>query len=321
MATGSSPGTLSYQNEKDNLAKTILSEKVRMVAIANTQFRSLARPEPGFGANQGQAIAVEKWQKLEQNTATIGEFSELPLVKPAINEVTVTINEYGNGVAYTKKAKTIAEYMINEQLQREVENNVIETMDTVVGTVFRTADVFWTPTGTASSPTGTYDTDGTITATATRNTQAWDFRQIAIRLKKANIPTFDGSKYLAIGNPYATNTLLDDIQAGGIVELHKYDQPEALIRGEIGSYGRFRFVEETNVLSDTIGVSVYNGEWIIVGDDAVVEAMAMPETIKSEMWNFDRFIGIAWHTYTGFSKVWTQATDLQYQILRVWAAA
>lgn len=321
MAQGSSAGTLSYQNEKDNLAKTMLSERVRQKAATLTQFRSLARPEGGFGAHKGQAVAIEKWQKLDVSTGTIGEFATLPLQKPAINEVTVTINEYGNGVAQTLKAKTIAEYMTSEQLQRVVDVNVMETMDKVVGAVFQTADVFWTPLGAVGSETTTnaLDTDGTITQTAARNISAFDFRHIRANLRKANVPYFDGSSYLAIMNPFGFTALLGDTAAGGIVELHKYNQPDTLIRGEVGSYAGFRFVEETNVLSDTIGTQTYNSEVIIIGDDAVVEAMAMPETIKSATWDYDRFLGIAWHTYTGFAKVWNYTTDGQYQILRVWS--
>ncbi len=321
MAQGSSPGTLSYQNEKDNLAKTLLSEKIRQKAATNTQFRVLARPEPGFGAHKGQKVAVEKWQKLDVDEVPIGEFAPLPLQKPAINEVEITINEYGNGVVQTLKAKTIAEYLTSEQLSRAVEVNVTETMDKVVGAVFRTADVFWTPLGAVGSETTTnaYDTDGTITQTAARNISAFDFRHIRARLRKANTPFFDGSSYLAIMNPYGFTALLGDTGAGGIVELHKYNQPEALIRGEVGSYAGFRFVEETNVLSDALGTQTYNSEVIIIGDDAVAEAMAMPETVKSADWDYERYFGVAWHTYTGFSKIWNYTTDGQYQILRIWS--
>src|SRR5690606_7502176 len=101
------------------------------------------------------------WQKLDVDETPVGEFAALPMQTPAINEVEITINEYGNGVAQTLKAKTIAEYMTSEQLTRVVEVNVTETMDKIVGAVFRTADVFWTPLGTVGSETTTsaYDTD------------------------------------------------------------------------------------------------------------------------------------------------------------------
>jgi len=314
-------GTTSYLEHKDNLAKTKLAEQIRTVAKAMTAFRVQARVVPQFGAGQGQAVAIEKYQKLSTNTTPIDEFSELPMKKPTINEVTVTIEEYGDGVAYTKKAKSISEYLLDEQLRRLVEMNVIETMDSVVGAVAQTADVFWTPTGSASSPTGSFDKDGTVTATAQRHLQAYDFKQIATNLKNDNIPKYDGSRYLAVMNPFATLALFNDTNTAGYVETHKYDMPEQLIRGELGAFFGFRFVEETNVLGDVIPTGgTYNGEVIVFGDDAIAEALVQPEMIKVETWNFDRFIGIAWNTYTGFSKIWTNSTDGQYQMVRVWSA-
>lgn len=318
----STAGTTSYQEHKDNLAKTKLAEQIRTVAIAMTAFRVQARVVPSFGANQGQAVAIEKYQKLSTNTTPIDEFSELPMKKPSINEVTVTIEEYGDGVAYTKKAKSISEYLLDEQLRRLVEMNVTETMDQVVGAVAQTADVFWTPEGTAAAPDGTYDTDGTVTATAARNLQAYDFKQIATNLKNNNVPKYDGSRYLAVMNPFASLALFNDgTDTAGYVETHKYDMPEQLIKGELGAFFGFRFVEETNVLGNVIPTGgTYNGEVIIFGDDAIAEALVQPEMIKVETWNFDRFIGIAWNTYCGFSKIWTHSTDGQHQMVRVWSA-
>lgn len=317
----STTGTMSYQQYRDNIAKTKLSERIRTVAIAMTQFRVLARVEPSFGANQGHTVAFEKYQKLSQNPGAISEFAELPLKKPTVNEGTVTIQEHGDGVAYTKKAKSIAEYAIDEQLRRLLEMNVTETMDTIVGTEFQTADVFYIPTGTTGTPTGTVDKDGTVSTAATRSLQAWDFRYIGTQLKVDRIPTYDGSRYLAVCNPWALWSIFNDTHAAGYVEMHKYDMPEALIKGEIGAYFGFRFVEETNVLSSTLNNTAFNGEVIIIGDDAVVEALVQPEMIKMETWNFDRFIGIAWNTYTGFEKIWTNSIDGQYQIMRIWSQA
>lgn len=321
MATGSVAGTISYQNEKDNLAKTHLAERVRMRALAMTQFRGLARPEPSFGANRGQAVAIEKWQKLNVDTSTVSEWANLPLKKPNINEITVTISEYGNGVSSTKKAKTISEYLLDEQLRRVLEMNVTETMDKVVGAEFQTSDVFWTPTGTASAPDGTIDKDGTVSTASTRDIQAFDFRQIRANLRKDNIPTFDGASYLAVMNPFGMNALFSDEQAAGMVEQRKYDQPESLIRGEIGSYFGFRFVEESLVLSDSLNTqTTHNGEVIVIADDAVVEAVAMPETILAQdTKDFGRFIDLAWHAYTGFEKIWSNAVDGEYRIVRIWA--
>jgi len=315
----STAGTLSYQDYKDNIAKTMLSDQVRMVNIASTAFRATARLEPKFGAHKGQAVAIEKWEKLGQATSTVGEFAELPLKKPTINEVTITMNEYGNGVAYTEKAKTIAEYMIDEQIRRLIEINSTESMDSVVGAVAQTSDVFYTPTGTTTSG-GTFDKDGTVSTTATRDLRAYDFLEIAANLRDDNISKYDGQYYLALCNPFAMRALFNDSDestGASNIEILKWADPQANLKGEIGTGYGFRFVEETNVLSTGIGGTSFNGECIILGDDAIAEAMALPETVETEMYNFGRFLAIAWRCLTGFSKVWTNSTDGQYAIVRI----
>ena len=192
------------------------------------------------------------------------------------------MNEYGNGVAYTEKAKTIAEYMIDAEIRRQIEINSTESMDTVVGTVAQTSDVFYTPTGTTTSG-GTFDKDGTVTATATRDLRAYDFHEICANLRADNISKYDGTYYLAICNPFAMRALFNDSDSVvGNVEILKWANPEANLKGELGMGYGFRFVEETNVLSSGIGGTSFNGEVIIMGDDAIAEAMAIPETVETE---------------------------------------
>ena len=103
------------------------------------------------------------------------------------------------------------------------------------------------------------------------------------------------------------------------MEQYKYDMPELLIKGELGAAWGFRFVEETNVLNSTLGTTDKNGEIIVIGDDAVAEALVEPEQIEVDMWNYKRFYGIAWTCTTGFKKIWTDATDDNFQIVRFWS--
>lgn len=313
-------GTLTYQEHKDFIAKTMLSDNVRMQNIASTVFRTTARIEGKFGANKGQSVAFEKWQKLAKATATLGEFNELPLKKPTIKEGTINIAEYGNGVAYTAKAKSIAEYMVDEKIKRLVTVNSTESMDSVVGEVARACDVFYTPTGTTTSG-GTMDKDGTISTAATRDLRAFDFLEIAANLRNDKISKYDGQNYLAICNPFSMRALFNDATVDSQnIEILKWADPQANLKGELGAGYGFRFVEETNVLSATMNASGFNGEVIIMGDDAIAEAMVMPETVKTEEHNFGRFLAIAWHALTGFSRVWNYTTDGQYALVRVWSS-
>lgn len=142
-------------------------------------------------------------------------------------------------------------------------------------------------------------------------------RDIIRNLKTDNVPKWDGNSYLGIFSPFAMAKLFEDTAAGSIVDLHKYDQPENLINGEIGQYFGMRMVEENNVLSNTIGGSAHNGEAIICGFEPVVEALVEPESTMVENWDFNRFTGIAWNALTGFKKVWTNSSDNEYHLVRI----
>lgn len=313
-------GIVSYLSDKDRLAKTMMDHDIRYQSMASTVLRGLTKPIKKFGAHKGQAVEIEKYKKLSKATGELSELVTMPMQKPTINFTTVTVKEYGNGVSYTKKAASIAEYALDETLKRILSINITESMDKVAyNEAFSKADVFWTPTGTASSPTGTYDTDGTVSTAATRHIQSFDIRQIVTRMRADNIPHWDGAYYMGIFNPFAKERLFEDTNAGSVVDIHKYNQPEALIKGEIGNYFGLRVVEETNSLSNTLGTTSYEGEVLILGFEPVVEALVEPEHIESESWDFRRFTGIAWLALTGFAKVWTQATDGEYRMVRIWS--
>jgi len=310
---------MSYTDDVTNLAKEIMSHRIRMNNMAETVFRSQARAEDRFGAHAGQSVTIEKYKKLDQNSTAIPELTAMQVSSPQINEKNITVQEYGGGVVYSRKAKNIAEYMLDEKLQRLIEINSTESMDTVAGTEYRTADVFWIPTGTAGAETGTLDTDGTVSTAATRNVSAQDFRLLSAHLKANKISKYDGSRWLAIMSPFAESALFTDVGANGVLEQYKYDMPEVLIKGEIGTSWGFRFITENNVLSSTLGTGTKQGEIIVIGDDAVAEALVEPETVAVDMWNFKRFFGIAWMATTGFGKVWTYSTDDNFQIVRFWS--
>jgi N4-gp56 family major capsid protein len=307
-------GAISFLNESDRLAKLKMDSDIRFQAGNMMQFRNLAKPIRAFGKHKGSTVEIEKYQKLSKATSTISELQSLPMNKPNVGFVQATVAEYGNGVSYTKKSQTLAEYSVDETLKKILAMNVAESMDQVAGTEFQNADVFYTPTGVAA---GTLDKDGTVSTGAGASLGAFHIRDIIKNLKSDNVPKFDGNSYLAVLSAFAMSKLFEDSQTGGIIDIHKYNLPETLINGELGSYFGMRMVEENNVLSNTIGGSAHNGEGVILGFEPVVEALVEPESTMVESWDFNRFTGIAWNALTGFKKVWTNSTDGEYHMLRI----
>lgn len=310
--------TFSTVQDAARLYKTRIDSDIRMQSTNMMSTRPTARPCNQFGKNAGATVAIEKWQKLTVDTTPINELLSMPLERSDINEVTVTVKEYGKGTSHTQKAADLAQYGLPEQVQQIVATNMAETMDKIVGVAYTGNDVFYTP---LTATTGTYDTDGTVTATAGINIKAFHIRDIVKNMKVNNVPKYDGSHYLGIMSVFGLESLFEDTNTGGYVDLLKYEMPESLISGEIGAYFGVRFVEENNWTDGTIGPSAYLGDGIILGYDALVEAMACPEGIMFDDWDFDRFHAVAWSAITGFSITWNHATDGEHRAVYIHSAA
>ncbi len=187
-----------------------------------------------------------------------------------------------------------------------------ETMDKIAGTEYTNSDVFYTPTAAAA---GTLDKDGTVSTASGASLDSGHIRDIIDNMKNDHVPKWDGSNYLAVLHVFTMGRVFADTASGSIVDLHKYDMPEQLIRGEMGAYYGCRFVEENNVFDGTIGGSTDVGDGVFLGFDPVVEALADPEHTVFESNDFGRFNAIAWNAITGFKKVWTNADDSEYRIV------
>lgn len=307
-------GQYTVLSDQDRLMKESIDSDIRMQSMNMSQFRTIGRTIPSFGKNKGSTVEIEKWQKLTKATSELSELRSLPIQRNSINSVDVTVKEYGNGVGSTHRARTLAEYSVDEQLKKLLAMNQTESMDQIAGTEFQTSDVFYTPT---SASAGTLDKDGTPSTNAGASLTSAHIRDIVTNMKNDNVPRWDGKNYLAVLNVFTMERVFEDTAAGSVVDLHKYEQPQAMLAGELGQYFGCRMVEENNVLSSTIGGSAHIGEGIFIGFDPVVEALVEPEHFEIEEFDFGRFHSVAWLALTGFKKVWTNSTDGEYRLVRI----
>lgn len=305
-------GQFSVLSDSERMMKVSIDSDIRTQAMNMMKLRSLARPIASFGKKRGQTVEIEKYQKLAKATDEINELRSLPIQRSTINFVQVTVKEYGSGTSWTKRTDDLAEYAVDEQLKQLLAINMAESMDDIAGTEFKNSDVFYTPT---SASAGTLDKDGTVSTSAGADFTMAHHRDIIKNMKNDNVPKFDGNNYLAVLHVFTLHQLFEDTNTGGFVDIHKYDQPETLINGEVGALFGARLVEENNVFSGTIGGSSNNGDGVYLGFDAVVEALAEPEHTEFESSDFNRFHAIAWVALTGFKKVWKNSDDSQYSIV------
>jgi N4-gp56 family major capsid protein len=303
------------------LANPKLSRQIRHAAAPTMKFAQFTRPEPGFGKNKSDTIYFDRVAKVATNGGTISELAQMPETSVAITQGSVVVNEYGNSIPYTGKLEALSEFSVDNIWTKALRDDQALTLDSAIGTEFKTCKIKYTPTGTPDNPTGTFVTTGTVAATATRNTETFDVKAIVDYMKSTLfVPKFSGvikdGYYVCIASVGFLRTIKDD---DDFIEAVKYGRPEDLYYGEVGMYEGVRFIEQVNGMSDTIGAAAtYKGEALFFGDDPIVEGVAIPPEIRSKTpEDYGRSKGIAWYSIQGFSLTYDTATPGEARIVHV----
>ena len=282
-----------------------LSEKLRFAVTPLMKFRQFVDIKEAFGKNKNDKIEFDKISNISTSGGTLVETATMPEANFVITKGTATITEYGNSVPYTGKLDALAEFDVENAVNRVLRDDTAKTVDTAVATQFKDTLAKYVA---ITSTSGTLTTNGTAGATSTSNLNAYHVKQVVDQLKKWNVPKYDGENYICIGSVNALRGLRDDTATGGWIDAVKYGDPERLFSGEVGKYGGCRFIEETNVLVNTLGSSY--GEAVIFGADNVVEAVAIPEELRAKIpTDYGRSRGVAWYALLGWKIMWCSHTD------------
>lgn len=306
------------------LANPVLSRQIRHAAQPIMKFAQFVRPEPGYGKNKSDTIYFDRVSSVNDAGSSISELSAMPKTTVTITQGSVVVTEYGNSIDYTGKLEALSEFSVDNIWTKALRDDQAKTLDTAIGTEFKTCKVKYTPTGTADNPTYTIATTGTVVATATRNTETYDVKAIVDYMKSTlYVPKFSGiikdGYYVCIASVGFLRTIKDD---DDFIEAVKYGRPEDLYYGEVGMYEGVRFIEQVNGMDDTIGAALtYKGEALFFGDDPIVEGVAIPPEIRSKIpQDFGRDKGVAWYAIVGYSLTYDTATAGEARIVHVTSA-
>lgn len=291
------------------LANNELSKKMRHAAQTMQKFRMFTSPMDAAGSGKGQYVLYDKISNIATQGGTLTETSPIPRSNFTITQGSLQILEYGNSVPYTLKAQTLAEVSISAQVEVVLRNDMAKVLDSSCGVKYQASDYKATVLNTAST---TFGSASAAVGTAGANMSDKNVRDVIDRLKILNVPRFDGSNYICIASTNSIRGLYDFFEA-------KADNTSMapLVAGEVGTYYGCRFVEETNLLSNSLGSGSQYGEAVFFGDDAVKEGIAMPEHLRIDSLDFGRDQGIAWLAMLGFQKIWDFTTDGETRIIHL----
>lgn len=285
------------------LAFDKLSKQMRHTNQPLMAFRQFCRPEPGIGKRKGDTIYFDRVSNVDTPGAALTEEATIPESRLTISRGSGTVDEYGLSVPFTGKLEELAEFDPSNVIQVALKNDEAKVLDAAAGAEFQTAQVTYTPTGTTGTPGGTFSASGIGTA-ATRDVMCFDIKQIRdYMVKTMLVPKYDGKDYICVASTDFLRGIKDDDY---FIEAKHYGDPKSLFGSEVGRLEGIRFIEETNVLDNTIGSTSYGGEAVIFGADPVVELVVLPEEIRTKTpEDYGRIKGLAWYYVGGYQAVWS----------------
>jgi len=80
---------------------------------------------------------------------------------------------------------------------------------------------------------------------------ASEVRKAVYTLRKSNVPGFEGNMYKLVIHPASQFDLTSDAAVGSWIDIHKYSQPEYLMKGEIGQLYGARVIVTQNLPTGT----------------------------------------------------------------------
>lgn len=277
-----------------------LSRELRHAAGPMMRFRQFCRIKEEFGKNKNDTIFFDKISKISTSGGTLVETDTMPRRNYKVVRGTAVITEWGNAIPFSGKLEALAEFDVDNATTRVLRNDEASSLDNAVANQFKASLAKYV---CDSTTTYALTTNGTATITATADINDYHVKNIVDQLKKWDVQPFDNEgNYICIAGVQALRGIRDDTN---FINALRYGKPEYLFTGEIGKYNGVRFVEETNALSNAIGVSSLRGEAVFFGDDAVLEAIAIPEEVRYDVpKDFGRNKAIAWYGLLGFQVIW-----------------
>jgi len=238
----------------------------------------------------------------------LSQAGKVPIDTLAMSTRTITVNELGRGVGYTRLVELLANFDPEDAIQKSLKKQLKLVVDTVAGTAMKNGQIRFGPT---SAIGGTFTTDAGATAvTGTSNMTVQHVKIIRDYMRKTlHVDPYQGQSYMVLASTKACRGIKDD------PEFHAWRQylrpGDVFFNAEIGQIENCRFTEidHDNVLTER-GTGSAVGEAIFFGDDMLALAeVEPPELLAGIPADFGRQRAVAWMGVLGFQSVWGDSAN------------
>lgn len=294
-----------------------LSEQVRVKAQTKQRFRGLATVEEKFGMNRGDTLQYVKAGNADDGRV-VAETETVPTSNISFTKSTAVCKEYTLGIDYTWRLDMLAKLDVYNQVIVALTHSISRTLDRAAAAVFRSADLVYTPTGTETDKTYSLGAAGVALSQATRPWSVWDHRNVIDLMNGTyNMPFYDDVGFVSVDSTQFLRSFKED---GTWERIIAPQNAGRAFRGEVGEFDGCRFIQETNVLSNNLGLNAVLGEAIYIAADAVMEIIVLPEEIQAKLGqDYGRDKGMRWVYYGTWAKTWDYPTEQEARLLRVYS--
>jgi N4-gp56 family major capsid protein len=211
---------------------------------------------PGIWTKGTSSIVFPRYADLAAQTTALTENANPTAQELSIDDESITGDEYGGIVEVGNRAQQYSPHNLVAICAQKAGRQAALTLHTLVETI-------------VYAGTGIVYTNGTTDSALTAGLTGAAVISAVTRLRKRNVPTFGDGFYRCLITPEQEASLKADTDGGGWIDMAKYADRMALLRGEAGTYGGVRFLQ---VGSLTGGITASKGASYADGTYAVHKA-------------------------------------------------
>lgn len=245
---GSSGSQFAY-----NLVKTAYDKAVDFKLRSQPMYRQAVQMRKVSELTQpGETVVFTLWNELAPKANSNLHETDPAVARslPATSSVQVTINEFGDVVVPSWRARTFSFADIDQGIAITLANTAADDVDQRVRTVLLgSTNVIRSDSGTAAlganKAQNTLDDGDVLTGKIVRS--------VIAKLRGASAIPLRGNLFGAYIHPDQSLDLQEDTGAGGWAGPHTYVDTGNIYAGEIGTYQGAFFVESPRVLKDELG--------------------------------------------------------------------
>lgn len=289
---------------------TVYSREILFQAQPILRFKQFATEKTELGTMPGQTIQFLKWTSFEPQDTTLTESGTLPTYKMTASTISITVNEFGFGAAFSEKLLQASFADVAADASKLLGMQYAIDQDRRARNAIRaTSNVKYAGGATSINALTSADT---LDLTTIRD---------AVELLATNkCPKIGGDAYICFIHPHQGRALRED---PAWVNISNYGDPNRPIVGEVGRIEDVRFIETTmvvkidtsgNVLTDGIDAGETNTsftaavipvyEALMIGDHSFGHAVSLPVEMRDDgVTDFGRTHKLAWYTIDGYAAI------------------